>query len=151
MTYPSKLMHAQYVTQIDASLEYSSLMLNEDSSYLCQFARYRYTKLLFGSAVAGDMFQRKIDKIFIELPKVIGIAGDILIVEYDCYRHDRKLCQVPLKCRKENLRLSKNKCHFRCTSVPVFGEIISRAGVQPDAHKLCTFTEMSLPKLKKEV
>ena len=50
---------------------------------MCQFSRYRYKRLLFGAAPAGDMFQRKRDEIFKDLPNVFGIAGDILVVGYD--------------------------------------------------------------------
>ena len=45
--------------------------------------RYRYKRLPFGAAPAGDLFQRKTDEIYKDLPKVIGIADDILVVGYD--------------------------------------------------------------------
>ena len=37
----------------------------------------------FGAALAGAMFQCKIDDIFKELPNVLGIANDTLIVGYN--------------------------------------------------------------------
>ena len=46
--------------------------------------------------------------------------------------------------------LNKDKCHFRCISVPFFGEI-SRHGVQPDKCKLHMLTEMPTPKSKKKL
>ena len=54
-------------------------------------------------------------------PNVFEIAGDILIVGYnnngaDC---DGMICRVLQICRKENLKLNKDKGHFRCTS-PLF-------------------------------
>ena len=39
--------------------------------------------LLFGAALAGDMFQRKINEIYKDLPNVFGIADDILVVGYE--------------------------------------------------------------------
>ena len=77
---------------------------------------------------AGDMFQRKIDEIFKDLPNVFGIAEDILVVGYDIdgKEHDDVLWRVLQICREVNLKLNKNKCHFTCTSDPFFGEIISR-------------------------
>ena len=49
-------------------------MFNEKSSYLTivigQLGRYRYVTLLFGAMPAGDMFHKKIDEIFKELPNV---------------------------------------------------------------------------------
>ena len=48
-----------------------------------QFGRYRYKWLPFGAAPAGDMFQRKIDEIFKDMPNVFGIADDILVAGYE--------------------------------------------------------------------
>ena len=61
--------------------------------YACQFGRYRYKILPFGAAPAGDMFQRKLDEIFKDLPNVFGITDDILVVGCDvCDKdHDNRL------------------------------------------------------------
>ena len=48
-------------------------------------------------------------------------------------------------CHQENLKLKKNKCHFRYMMVPFFGKIMSRCGVQPDHQKLHMLTHMQLP------
>ena len=50
--------------------------------FACQFGRYRCKRLQFRAAPVGDMFQRKNDKIFKDLPNVVGIADDILVVGY---------------------------------------------------------------------
>ena len=61
--------------------------------------RHRYQRLAFGTALTGDMFQRKIDRSFEEVH--YGIADDILVVGY--YRgstdHDVTLQRI-LKTRK---------------------------------------------------
>ena len=63
-----KLNNAKYLSLTDGSSGYCNLKLNEKSSYFTlfswQFERYRYKWLPFGAALAGDMFQRKIDEIF---------------------------------------------------------------------------------------
>ena len=88
-----KLKNAQYLSFIDVSFSYHSLKLDEKSSYFttfaCQFGRYRYKRLPFGAAAAGDMFQRKITEIF-------AIADDILVVGYDVdgKDHDNILWRV---------------------------------------------------------
>ena len=50
--------------------------------------------------------------------------------------HDRIICRTLQICRKQNLRINKEKCHFRWTSIPCFGKIISRQGVRPYPRKL---------------
>ena len=71
------------------------------------------------------MFQKKIDEIFNDMPNVFGITYHILVVGYEDNPHDT-VQKVLQRFRKVNLKLNKDKCHFRCTSVPFFGEVISR-------------------------
>ena len=131
-----KLNNVKYLSLIDVSSGYHNLKLDERSSYLstfaCQFGRYRYKRLPFGAAPTGDIFQQKIDDIFQILPNVFGITDDVLVVDYDndSKDHDEMLQQVLQICGHVNLKLNKDQCHFRCTSVPFFGEVISRCGVQ---------------------
>ena len=68
---------------------------------------------------------------FKELPNVLGIADDILIVGYDDggADHDRNVCRVLQICRNENLKLNKDKSYFRCTSLPFFGKNTFQIGV----------------------
>ena len=50
-----------------------------------------------------------------------------------------------------NLKVNKDKCHFRCTSIPFFGKVVSRKGIQPDLQKVRALTEMLAPKNKQEL
>ena len=72
---------------MDASSGYHHLKLDDRSLYLttfiCQFGRYIYKRLLFGEAPTGNMFQQKIDEIFKYLPNICGIMDDILVAGYD--------------------------------------------------------------------
>ena len=82
----------------------------------------------------GGMFQRKTDEIFKDSPNVFGITDDILVVCYDRNGkdHDDILQRVLQVRRQVNLKLNKDKCHFRCMQVSFFGEIVSRNDVKPD-------------------
>ena len=93
------------------------------------------------------MFQRKIDEMFKDMPNVFGIMDDIFIAGYkaDGRDSDITLQRVLQRCRQVNLRLNKDKCHFRCTSVPFFG-IISQNGVQPDQQKIKAMWKCYPPK-----
>ena len=53
------------------------------TAFSCPFCRYWYIRLLLGAALAGDMFQKKIDEFFNNILNVFGIADDILIVGFD--------------------------------------------------------------------
>ena len=82
-----KLNDVKYLSLVDVSSGCHNLKLDKKSSYFTMFAwkfgRYRYKQLPFGATPAGDMFQRKIDKIFKDIPNVFGIADDILVAGYE--------------------------------------------------------------------
>ena len=54
----------------------------------CPFGRYLYIGLLFGAALAGDMFQKKIEKLFSDIPNDFGIADDIQIAGFNADGRD---------------------------------------------------------------
>ena len=99
------------------------------------------------------MFQRKIDEIFNDIPNKFGIADNILVIGYDKdgADHNKAVYNVLSQCWDVNLKLNKDKCHFRCTSIPLFGEVVSRHGVQPDTQNVRALTEMPAPKNKREL
>ena len=152
-----RLNNVQYVSIINASSGYHNLKLDMQFSYLttftCQFGRYRYKHLPFGEVLAGNMFQHKIVEIFNDMPNVLGIADDILVIGYDKDRtdHDEAVYNVLRQCQDVNLKLNKDKCHFRCMSIPFFGEVVSREGIQPDLQKIRALTEIQVPKNKREL
>ena len=99
------------------------------------------------------MFQHKIDAIFNDMPNVFGIVDDILVVgsiDNGKY-HNKTVCKVLQRCIEVNLKLNKDKCHFRCTSVPFFGEVILRNGVQPDTQRIKALIDKPPPNNEREL
>ena len=82
----------------------------------------------------GNMFQCKIDEMFNDMLNVFGIADDILVIGYDKNGadHNKAVYSVLRQCQRVNLKLNKEKCYFRYTSIPFFGDVVSGEGVQPD-------------------
>ena len=68
------------------------------------------------------------------MPNVFGTADDILVIGYDedGTDHDKAVYSVMWCCKEVNLKLNKDKYHFRGTSIPFFGKVVSRKGIQPD-------------------
>jgi hypothetical protein len=107
----------------------------------------------FGLSPSGDMFQKKIDDMFRHEKHAFGIADDILIVGFkeDGSDHDAAVRRVLKICKKENLRLNPKKCHFRCSMMPFFGELLSRHGVKPYPEKVNAIHDLPAPKDRKEL
>ena len=83
--------------------------------------RFQWTRLPMGSIVAQDVFQRKIDAIFLSVPGVIGIADDMIIYGKTDQEHDENLLNFLEVCRKNNLTLNPDKMQFRLPKVSFFG------------------------------
>ena len=68
---------------------------------------------------------------------MFAITDAILIAVFnDLSRYNSEIVKEVLQmCRKANLKLNKNKCHFRFTSITFFWEVISRDIVSMDPRK----------------
>ena len=75
--------------------------------------RFQWTQLPMGSIVAQDIFQRKLDAIFLIIPGVTGIADDMIIYGRSDLEHDKHLINFLEVCRKNTLTLNPDKMQFR--------------------------------------
>ena len=137
------LADIKYLTLIDVSPGYHNLKSDEQSSHSitfhCPFGRYRYIQLPFGVAPAADIFQ-KMDKLF-----VLCIADDILIAGL-MNEVEHKVLRI---CRWVNL--NRDKCLFKCSSIPSFSEITSWQGVNPDPRKGQVLMYVQPPKSRRKL
>ena len=85
-----------------------------------------------GTVVAQDIFQSKLDSIFIGMEGVTGIADDIGIVGRDKMEHDRNFLAFMEKCMSNNLTLNSKKIQFKQSQVSFYGHCWSKHGITPD-------------------
>ena len=98
-----------------------------------------------GSIVAQDVFQRKLDTIFLSIPRVTGIADDMIIYRRNDQEHDQHLVNFLDLCRKNTLTLNPDKMQFRLPQVSFFGHQWSARGLSPDPKKIAAVKCMELP------
>ena len=108
--------------------------------------RFQWTRLSMGSIVAQDIFQRKLDVIFLDIPGVTGIADDMVIYGRTNLEHDRHLVNFLYICRKNTLTLNPDKMQFRLPQVSFFGHQWSAMGLSPDPKKIAAVKRMDLPR-----
>ena len=98
-----------------------------------------------GSIVAEDVFQRKLDAIFLSVPGFTGIADDMIIYGRSDLEHDKHLINFLEVCRKNTLTLNPDKMQFRLPQVSFFGHQWSAKGLSPDPKKIVAVRRMELP------
>ena len=65
-----------------------------------------------GSIIAQDVFQRKLNSIFLGMPGVTEIVDDMIIYRRDDQEHDGNLFNFLEVCRNNNLTLNAEKMQF---------------------------------------
>ena len=106
---------------------------------------FQWTRLPMGSIVAQDLFQNKLDGIFLSIPGVTGIADDMIIYGRNDLEHDKHLVYFLGVCRKNNLTLNCDKMQLRVPQVSFFGHQWSAKGLSPDPKKIAGVKRMELP------
>ena len=66
-----------------------------------------------GTVVAQDIFQSRLDSIFIGMEGVTGIADDMVIAGRDEMEHDRNFLAFMEKCMSNNLTINLEKIQFK--------------------------------------
>lgn len=150
------LLHGKkYFSVVDTKKGYWHVDLDEESSYLCTFntpfGRYRFKRLPFGVKVSQDIFQRKLNEVYKDIPNVTGIADDILVVGETQEEHDEAFLKMLKASRANNIGLNSEKLQFKQESVEFYGHTFSENGVQPSARKMKAIQDIKTPSNLKEL
>ena len=102
-----------------------------------------------GTVVVQDIFQSKLDSIFIGMEGVRGIADDMVIAGRDKMEHDRNFLAFMGKCMNNNLTLNSEKIQFKQSQVSFHGHCWSKHRISPDPKKIQVLNHMEFPPDKK--
>ena len=97
------------------------------------------------TVVAQDIFQSKLNSIFIGMEGVTGIADDMVIAGRDKMEHDRNFLAFMEKCMNNNLTLNSEKIQFKQSQVSFYGHCWSKHGISPDRKKIQALNHMEFP------
>ena len=95
-----------------------------------------------GTVVAQDIFQFKLDSIFIGMEGVTGIADDMVIAGRDKMEHDRNFLSFMEKCMSNNLTLNSEKIQFKQSQVSFYVHCWSKHRILPDPKKIQAMNHM---------
>ena len=98
-----------------------------------------------GTVVAQDIFQSKLDSIFIGMEGVTGIADDMVIAGRDKMEHDRNFLAFMEKSMSNNLTPNSEKIQFKQSQVSFNGHCWSKYGISLDPKKIQALNHMEFP------
>ena len=140
----AKLQGMTVFTIVDFKKGYWMVVLHPDSRKLtCMalpFGRFQWTHLPMGTVVTQDIFQSKLDAIFVGM-----LADDMIIAGKDEMEHDRNFLAFMEKCMENNLTLNAEKIQFKQSQVSFYGHIWSKNGISPDPKMIQALKHMEFP------
>jgi len=101
--------------------------------------------------VSQDVFQRKLDEVYKDLPNVTGIVDDIIIAGSTQQEHDQAFLNMLEATRKNNVSLNSDKLQFKQQSVNFYGHTLTSEGIKPSNNKLETIMNIQAPNNVKEL
>ena len=145
----AKLKGMTVFTIVDFKKGYWMVVLHTDSRKLtCMvlpFGRFQWTRLPMGTVVAQDIFQSKLDAIFVDMEGVTGIAGDMVIAGRDEMEYDRNFLAFMEKSKSNNTTLNAKKIQFKQSQVSFYGHCWLKQGISPDPKRIEALNHMEFP------
>ena len=103
----------QHYTIMDMKHGYWHVALTDESSLLTTFntpfGRYCFRRLPFGLHSSAEVFERKVEQIFGDLPGVSVYFDDIIVAGKTQQEHDTNLKQLLEKAKNSNVKFNRNK------------------------------------------
>ena len=151
----TRLSGAKCFSKLDANHGYWQIPLDPESQLLTTFnspfGRYCFRRMPFGVKSAQEIFQKRMNQNFGDLPGVETDIDDILVWGSSIEEHNKRLEAVLQRCLKIGLTLNKEKCKFGVSEVTYLGHTINADGISPDKEKIRAISEMPPPEDKKGV
>ena len=145
----AKLQGMTVFTRVNFKKGYCMVVLHPDfrklTCMVLPFGRFQWTRLPMGTVVAQDIFQSKLDAIFIGMEGVTGIADDMVITGRDEMEHDRNFLAFMERCMSNNLTLNMEKNQFKQSQVSFYGHCWSKQGISLDPKKIEALNHIEFP------
>ena len=145
----TQLRGSCFFTSLDAISGYWQMPLDAASSELTTFitesGRYRFTRLPFGISLASEIYQREMVKILHGLPGVEVYQDDIVVHGATMEEHDDRLKLTLQRITDSGIKLNRQKCKFRQTSITFLGHIVDEDGIRAHPDKVKAIIDMKPP------
>lgn len=136
-----QLGRAKYFSCLDLISGFHQIELNESSRDITSFTTdkgtFRFKRLPYGLKIAPNSFQRMMSLAFSGLSpsKAFLYMDDLVVIACSEKQMIKNLKEVFGICRKFNLKLHPDKCHFFRHEVTYLGHKCTSNGILPDESK----------------
>ena len=134
MTVCQNLHRSKYFTVKDATSRFWHILSDLRSSLLTPFdtlwGKYRWLRMPFSLNVSGDVFQERLDRVLRLVPRVLGIADDIVVHGATENTHNGTVLVLCETARLNNLSLNSKKMQLKSTDCKFFRHRLTPDGIK---------------------
>ena len=146
----------QYATSLDLNMGYYHLELDERSKELCTiilpFGKFEYQRIPMGLCNSPDIFQEKMNELFMGLDYARAYIDDLLcLTKGDYDDHLEKLENILARLSQAGLKVNAKKSFFARSELEFLGYWISRDGIQPVKEKVAAIMNIDEPKNRRQL
>lgn len=151
------LGRSKYFSVMDLQSGFHQIPLTKDARKYTAFstntAMYQWKVLPFGLSIAPASFSRMMILAFSGLSPehCFTYMDDLIVIGFSEKNHIESLEKVFAACRKCNLRLNPEKCHFFRTEVAFLGHLCTSEGLKADPKKISVMQRYPRPHDKESV
>ena len=133
---------------------YYHIELDTISRELCTivlpWGKYQYQKLPMGLCNSPDIFQEKMNELFVGLDNVRAYIDDLLILSIKSFdKHLEDLDKVFYRLKQAGLKVNAKKSFFAKSELEYLGFWITRQGIMPLPKKIQAIKIFSCTKIQK--
>lgn len=144
----AKLHGGLKFTKLDLSQAYAQLELDDSKKYTVintHKGLFIYNRLIYGLASSPGIFQRKLEQLFADMPRVGVFLDDVIITGVNNQSHLDTLHEVFKRLKNYGLKIKKEKCTFFADSVTYLGFVIDKDGVHTCPKKVEAIKNVKVP------
>lgn len=146
-----KFTDMKFFTILDMKHGYWHVALTEKSSLLTTFntpfGRYCFRRLPFGLHSSAEVFEKRVEQLFGDLPVSIYF-DDLIVAGRTQEEHDDNLRKLLVRAKEVNVKFNKEKIQLNRSEVQYLGHIVSKDGLRPDPVKIEAIADMPNPEDK---
>ena len=146
----AKLSGGKFFTKLDLSHAYEQICLDEASKKYTTINTHKglfcYNRLCYGISSAPGIFQRVMEQLLADIPKLVVRIDDILFAGESLAENLHILEEVLQRLSKAGIRLKKSKCVFLSTQMTFCGHIVDKDGLHTCKNKVEAIEKAPAPK-----
>lgn len=145
----SRLHGGERFSKVDLSQAYAQFELDDTRKYAVintHKGLYMYKRLVYGLSSSPGVFQRRLEQLFADIPRVGVFLDDIIITGKDTRQHLDNLHKVFERLKSSGLKVKKEKCSFFVESLEYLGYVISKEGVHTCKDKVEAIVKTPIPR-----